>query len=97
MAYEFNPEAMPKVATGISGLEEYISSGDKRIEVFEEIARQSGAKKFIDQVEALKEASSSLCEVFRDFTGVDGDKFGEGSLHGCLKTMKTLDAQMNGE
>lgn len=95
MGYEYNAEALPTLKQAINNIEEYIGGLNNRISVFETIAEQSGAKKFQEQVSALKEASTSFCTTLADFVGEDGDKAAEGTLKACESTMRKLDEIMN--
>lgn len=95
MGYHYDPDALPVVNQAIANIEEYISGLPNRVSVFENIAEQSGAKKFQEQVASLKAASEAIAKTLADFVGEDSDKAADGTLKGCASTMKKLDAVMN--
>lgn len=96
MAYSYDPESIPKLERAIQQLEEYKEGLPARLAIFEEIAAQSGSKKFEEQITNLKEIATSFAKTLGAFVGEDGDKASEGTLKGCLATMRTLDQVMNG-
>ena len=95
MGFNYDPDALPVVNQAIANIEEYISGLPNRISILESIAEQSGAKKFQEQVESLKVASTASVNTLKDFVGEDGDKAADGTLKGCASTLKKLDSVMN--
>lgn len=97
MGLNYNPEAIPKLKQATSDLEGYVEGKNNRIALFEEIANQSGAPKFIEQVEKLKEATDVMCDMIADFVGEDDHKAADGTMKGVLNGLIVIERTMNGE
>ena len=96
MGFNFDPDALPKAKQSAEGITEYVEGMPAVIALLEDVAKQSGAKKFQDNVENMKEAAEILATTLKGFVGEEGDKASAGTLMGGITAMKGLDATMNG-
>lgn len=97
MGYEYNPDAIPKIEAATEAIHEYCDSDvPKVLAITEELAAQSGSKKFIDNVNALRETTEAFKKTLLDFCGEAGDKMDAGTLEGYVTGAKKL-AQVLGE
>ena len=97
MGYDYNPEAIPKIDAAIEAIHEYCDSEmPKFLSVMEELAAQSGSKKFIDTVNAARETTDAFKKTLLDFCGEPGDKMDTGTLEGYTTGAKKL-AEVLGE
>lgn len=97
MDYKYNTEAIPKIEAAIETIHEYCDSEmPKFLSVMEELAAQSGSKKFIDTVNAARETTDAFKKTLLDFCGEPGDKMDTGTLEGYTTGAKKL-AEVLGE
>ena len=96
-SYDYNSDAIPKVEAATDAIEDYANATMPKIITFiEEIADQSGSKKFKDNVASLRETTDAFKKTLLEFCGEPGDKMDSGTLHGYNTGARKL-AEVLGE
>lgn len=95
--YEYNPDAIPKIEAAVETIHEYCDSDvPKVLAITDDLAAQSGSKKFKDNVDKLRETTEAFKKTLLDFCGEAGDKMDAGTLEGYTTGAKKL-AEILGE
>lgn len=83
--FDYNSDAIPKVEAATQAIEEYSSlTMPKFLDTIDEIAQQSGSKKFSENANSLRAAVESFAKTLSEFSGEKGDKMDSGTLYGYI-------------
>lgn len=94
--FTYNIEELPALQSSVNDLIEFCEVTTPAFNTdLEEISKQSGADKFITNVNSAGQAIETLRNLLKDFIGEEGGSVIDGTLYGYIKAAQKLNAVLN--
>lgn len=94
--FDYDVTAVPELKTSIEEITEFCTRTKPQfIDDLEQISHESGADKFIKNVNVVNTAISTLSDLFKDFIGEEGESVLNGTLCSYVRAAQKLNGVLN--